>query len=63
MLLPWSALGGDGPPAGRRLKVEVSASAWYHSRWMSLSGLPPGKGSASPRAWIEMRLGNASPSL
>ena len=62
-LLPWTALGRDGPPADGRLKVEISASAWYHSRWMSLTGLPPAKGSASPRRWIEMRLGAAPPSL
>src|SRR6185312_14474627 len=62
-LLPWRALGRDAPPADRRLKIEVSASAWYHSRWMSLTGLPPAKGSASPRRWLEMRLGSASPSL
>jgi hypothetical protein len=62
-LLPWKALGRDGPPADRRLKIEISASAWYHSRWMSLTGLPPAEGSASPRRWIEMRLGSASPSL
>jgi hypothetical protein len=62
-LLPWRALGLDGPPADGRLKVEVSASAWYHSRWMSLTGLPPAKGAAAPRRWFEIRLGGASPSL
>ncbi|HEX9525217.1 MAG TPA: hypothetical protein VF949_19720 [Reyranella sp.] len=62
-LLPWTALGVEGPPGDGRIKIEVSASAWYHSRWMSLTGLPPAKGSASPRRWIEMRLGGASPSL
>jgi hypothetical protein len=62
-LLPWAALGSDGPPADGRIKVEVSASAWFHSRWMSLTGMAPAKGSASPRRWIEMRLGGTSPSL
>src|SRR5260221_3262152 len=60
-LLPWTALGVEGPPGDGRIKIEVSALAWYHSRWMSLTGLPPAKGSASPRRWIEMRLGGGSP--
>jgi hypothetical protein len=56
-LLPWAALGLSGPPSDGRLKVEVSSSAWFHSRWMSLSGLPPAQGSAKPQHWIEMHLG------
>ncbi|HEV8026392.1 MAG TPA: hypothetical protein VGP50_03120 [Stellaceae bacterium] len=56
-LLPWSALGLAAPPADGRLRVELSASAWYHSRWMSLSGLSPSRGSAHPRHWTEMHLG------
>jgi hypothetical protein len=56
-LLPWSALGLAAPPADGRLKVEVSASAWFRSRWMSLSGLSPERGSAEPWRWTEMRLG------
>jgi hypothetical protein len=60
-LLPWAALGRDGPPADGRLRIEVSASAWYHSRWMSLTGLPPAAGSANPRRWIEMQLGGVQP--
>jgi len=56
-LIPWPALGLDGPPADRRLKLEVSASAWFHSRWMSLSGLPPAEGSAHPGRWAVLHLG------
>jgi hypothetical protein len=59
-LLPWSALGLNAPPADGRLRVEVSASAWFHSRWMSLSGLSPERGSAEPRRWTAMRLGEAA---
>ena len=62
-LLPWPALGLAGPPADGRIKVEVSASAWYRSRWMSLTGLPPARGSANPRRWVEMRLGEGGASL
>jgi hypothetical protein len=59
-LLPWSALDLAAPPADRRLRVEISASAWFHSRWMSLSGLSPGRGSADPARWTAMRLGDAA---
>lgn len=55
-LLPWSALGLDGPPHSGKIKIEVSASAWLNSRWMSLSGLPEAKASAEPEHWAEMRL-------
>ncbi|HYM04073.1 MAG TPA: hypothetical protein VET85_14065 [Stellaceae bacterium] len=58
-MLPWSAFGLQGPPADGRLKVEVSASAWYHSRWMSLSGQAPAKGAADPGSWATVRLGEA----
>ncbi|HXY99388.1 MAG TPA: hypothetical protein VEI03_05280 [Stellaceae bacterium] len=56
-LIPWSALGLDAPPASGRLKVEISASSWFRSRWMSLSGLPPAAGSARPGRWATVRLG------
>jgi hypothetical protein len=56
-LIPWRALGRDGPPQDGRLKIEVSASGWFRSRWMSLSGLPPTQGSAAPARWATVRLG------
>jgi putative intracellular protease/amidase len=59
-LLPWSAFGVAGPPDNRRLKVEVSASAWFRSRWMSLSGSDPTAGSADPAHWAPIRLGPAA---
>jgi hypothetical protein len=55
-LIPWQALGLDGPPASRRIRLELSATAWYHSRWMSLSGLAPGIGAARPERWAVLRL-------
>ena len=60
-LLPWRALGLDGPPPSGQLKVEVSATAWFNARWMSLSGLPPRQGSAEPRRWLTVRLAPSSP--
>ena len=56
-LIPWSALGLEAAPLSRRLRVEISALAWFRSRWMSLSGLPPEEGSARPGRWAELRLG------
>ena len=56
-LIPWPALGLAEAPADRRLRVEVSSSAWYHARWMSLSGLPPSEGSQQPERWAVLRLG------
>jgi len=58
-LLPWQALGLEGPPKSGKLKIEVSAVAWYNSRWMSLSGLPPDEGSAEPQRWMSVRLAAA----
>jgi hypothetical protein len=55
--LPWSALGVDRPPASDRIKVEIAATAWHRSRWMSLSGLPPEEGMAHPERWTTARLG------
>jgi hypothetical protein len=51
MRLPWSALGLNGPPADGKLKIEVSSTAWFRSRWMSLSGAPPARGAADPSLW------------
>jgi hypothetical protein len=56
-LLPWQALGLDGPPPSRSIKVEIAATAWLNSRWMSLSGRVPREASAEPGRWTEMRLG------
>jgi len=61
--LPWSALGVSGPPADGRLKIELSASAWFHSRWMSLSGRPPAEAAMHPEGWAVMRLGAATSDL
>jgi hypothetical protein len=55
-LLPWSALGLDGPPKANKLKVEVSAVSWDNERWMSLSGLSPLQSSAAPHRWLTVPL-------
>ncbi len=58
--LPWSALGLDRSPATDRIKVEIAATAWHRSRWMSLSGLPPEEGMAHPERWPTARLGGTA---
>jgi hypothetical protein len=37
--IPWQALGVDGPPAARALRMGLMATAWHRSRWMSWHGL------------------------
>jgi hypothetical protein len=55
-MLPWSALGLDGPPKANKLAIEVSAVSWDNGRWMSLSGLPPERGSAASKRWLMVPL-------
>jgi hypothetical protein len=55
--LPWSALGLTRPPSSSRLKLDIAATAWHRSRWMSLSGAPPEEGLSRPERWPTARLG------
>jgi hypothetical protein len=57
--LPWQALGVAGPPP-RQLRVELAATAWHRSRWMSWSGRPPVVAMQDPTRWRTVRLGRAS---
>jgi hypothetical protein len=56
--LPWHELGLAGPPPARQLRMELAATAWYHSRWMSWSGLQPEEGMREPAQWRTVRLRN-----
>ena len=49
--LPWQALGISGPPADKRLRVQLAATAFYRSRWMSLGGIPPAKAMEDLKTW------------
>jgi hypothetical protein len=40
--------------------VEIAATAWHRSRWMSLSGRPPDEGMAHPEQWTTARLGGTA---
>src|SRR6185437_10405823 len=55
-MLPWAALGIDAPPKANKLSIEVSATSWDNGRWMSLSGLPPAKGSNETKRWLTVPL-------
>ena len=50
VVLPWAALGLDGPPAGP-LRMELAATAFHRSRWMSWRGRPPAAAMADAAGW------------
>jgi hypothetical protein len=49
--LPWKALGTSGPPSDRHLRVQLAATAFYRSHWMSLSGAPPAEAMENLPSW------------
>ena len=59
--LPWQAIGVTQPPLQRQLRVELAASAWHRSRWMSWSGRPPMLAMQDPTRWRLVRLGGDLP--
>ena len=56
--LPWSALGVDGPPPQRQLRMELAATAYHRARWMSWSGVPPTMGMQHITTWRVVKLGD-----
>ncbi len=59
--IPWQQLGLAGPPHRADLRLEVGATAFYRSRWMSRSGLAPEVAMENPARWLPVRLGGAAP--
>jgi hypothetical protein len=51
MTLPWEAFGTSGPPRDRRLRLQLAATAFHRSRWMSLSGAAPEKAMQDSTSW------------
>jgi len=49
--LPWQALGISGPPTDRHLRVQLAATTFYRSRWMSLGGAPPAEAMKNFASW------------
>lgn len=60
VLIPWQTLGLAGPPPDRQLRLEVTATSFYRSRWMSWSGLAPERSLSRPDRWQVVRLGSPS---
>jgi hypothetical protein len=54
--LPWQALGVVAPPH-QELRMELSATAWHRSRWMSWSGRAPALAMQDSTQWRVIRLG------
>jgi hypothetical protein len=52
--LPWAALGG--PPREGRMRVQIAATAFFRSRWMSLGGDAPEQAMKDEASWWPARL-------
>jgi hypothetical protein len=48
--LPWQAMGVAGPPP-HHFRMELAATTWHRSRWMSWSGRPPQQAMHDPERW------------
>lgn len=57
LTLPWSALGIDGPPVGKEIRLQLAATAFFRSRWMSLNGEAPSSAMRDVAHWRTVRLG------
>ena len=51
--VPWRALGVAGPPP-RPLRMQLAATAFHRSRWMSWNGLPPDEAMKDPAGWRDV---------
>jgi hypothetical protein len=55
--LPWEAVGLSGPPSDHLLRMELAATAYHRSRWMSWSGIRPQEAMTDTARWRTVRLG------
>ena len=55
--LPWNVLGVGGPPA-EPLRMQLGATAFHRSRWMSWSGRPPEAAMRDQTGWRVVPLSN-----
>ena len=51
--VPWRALGVAGPPP-RPLRMQLAATAFHRSRWMSWNGLPPDEAMKNAAGWRDV---------
>lgn len=56
LTLPWSAAGCGEPTAGNAFRTELAATAFYRSRWMTLSGRPPAEAMGDVASWHTVKL-------
>ena len=63
VLIPWDALGVKSAPHSVEARLDVAATAFFRSRWMSLSGLAPEITLAQPDRWRRLRLSTAIGSM
>jgi hypothetical protein len=61
--IPWTVLGVSSPPRDTEVRLEVACSAFFRSRWMSLSGLEPEEALSRPERWRQLRLSTAVGSM
>jgi hypothetical protein len=54
--LPWEALGLTEASSREDLRMELAATAWHRSRWMSWSGVSPAEAMRDPSRWRLVRL-------
>jgi hypothetical protein len=57
-MLPWSALGVDGPPR-LGLRMAAAITGFYRGRWMSSTGVEPDRLLVDPRSWPVVKLQSA----
>jgi hypothetical protein len=59
VLIPWEVLGVKSASRPAEVRLDVAATAFFRSRWMSLSGLPPEEALSRPDRWRRLRLSTA----
>jgi hypothetical protein len=59
VLIPWEVLGIKSASRPAEVRLDVAATAFFRSRWMSLSGLPPEEALSRPDRWRRLRLASA----
>jgi hypothetical protein len=59
VFIPWEVLGTKGQHAPVDVRLDVAATAFFRSRWMSLSGLAPEVTLARPDKWRRLQLSAA----
>jgi hypothetical protein len=59
VLIPWEVLGVKSASRPAEVRLDVAATAFFRSRWMSLSGLPPEEALSRPDRWRSLHLSTA----